>query len=231
MMVTWSLVPGTLHPVKVSPPWMSAGSTVYMHGVPRGRTGGLEKWPCLSELSPPKPNKLRPGRVISDGTYLASAAKARSKRVTFRDHQFKPQHAVHAHSATGGWNFHKMERSWNAPSYGSFTPRYSYGTDHALDRESHHYRLGLTCDLTMWFCWSKLSPPKPNRLRFGPSLRDSWTGPEPIWLRRRKLAPTGPFAKKELHLKARASYSSLPPCTKEKRRQFFEFDAPLKNKN
>ena len=30
--------------------------------------------------------------------------------------------------------------------------------DHALVRESHHYRLGLMRDLAMWFCWSELSP-------------------------------------------------------------------------
>ena len=36
---------------------------------------------------------------------------------------------------------------------------------HALVRQSHHYRLGLMRDLAMWFCWSELSPPKPNRLR------------------------------------------------------------------
>jgi len=80
--------------------------------------------PCWSELSPPKPNRLRsgprlPGQVISDrtGAYLASAAKACANKVTFRGHQFEPLHAVHAHSATGRcpWggnrNFHTMVHS------------------------------------------------------------------------------------------------------------------------
>jgi len=34
-------------------------------------------------------------------------------------------------------------------------------------RESHHHWLRLMRDLAMWFCWSELSPPKPNRLRSG----------------------------------------------------------------
>jgi len=42
--------------------------------------------------------------------------------------------------------------------------------NNALIKENHHYRLGLMCDLAMGFCLSKLSPPKPNKLRSGPRL-------------------------------------------------------------
>jgi len=107
------------------------------------RTGDLEKWPCWNELSQPRPNRLLSCH------FLRSPIRTPTRRACTQCYRPMPM---------GG----KLPFDGGNP-----------GTrDHTMVRESHHYpgRLGLMRDLAMWFCWSELLPPKPNRLRSGPRL-------------------------------------------------------------